>query len=400
MRVLFLTSRFPYPPHRGDKLKMFNLIRNLSQNNSVALLSFSEGAEDEQWIPELQKYCERVETVPRSRFRSLWNCILGLGGHLPFQVLYYSSPAMQTRLSRILKEWRPEVLHTHLIRMAPYTSDIQSVPRVLDLTDAVSLYLRRFRDMQGSPIARWVLGVEYKRMVRFEAVLSGFQRVLVCSEVDREALVANVPHAKLALLPNGVDREDFSPNGLVERDPNRIIFTGNMSYYPNADAAKYFVREIFPLVQRDMPDARLAIVGQNPPMSVRRLAGVHVDVTGFVRDLRAEYMKSSVAISPVRFGAGTLNKILEPLALGIPVVATPVSVQGMEPSQRGIVVGNTKEEFAKAVVRVLREPLYREEATRASAELRDRYGWDRIAKTLEGIYSEITKESFTESSHV
>ncbi len=392
MKVLFLTSRFPYPPHRGDKLKIFNLIRNLSRNHSIALLSFSEGMDDEQWIPELRKYCERVETVPRSRFRSLWNCMLGLGGQLPFQILYYSSPAMRARLSRILNEWHPDVLHTHLIRMAPYTRDIQSVPRVLDLTDAVSLYLRRFRDMQTSPIVRWALGVEYERMVRFESVLSGFQRVLVCSEVDRRALAANVPEARLEILPNGVDTDVFFPNGSLERDAHRIIFTGNMSYYPNADAAKYFVREIFPLVLRRIPDARFLIVGQNPPKSVRQLSAANIEVTGFVEDLRAEYMKSSVAVSPVRFGAGTLNKILEPLALGIPVVATPVSIQGMDPSQRGIVVGSTEEEFANAVVRVLREPAYREEAARASAELRDRYGWDRIANTLEGIYTDVVKK--------
>lgn len=393
MRILFLTSRFPYPPHRGDKLKIFNLIRNLSRNHSIALLSFSEGMDDEQWIRELRTYCERVETVPRSRFRSLWNCMLGLGGQLPFQILYYSSPAMRARLSRILNEWHPDVLHTHLIRMAPYTRDIQNVPRVLDLTDAVSLYLRRFRDMQSSLIARWALGVEYRRMVRFESVLSGFQRVLVCSEVDRQALAANVPEARLEILPNGVDRDAFSPNGSVEPDHNRIIFTGNMSYYPNADAAKYFVRKIFPLVQRLLPNARFSIVGQNPPAGVRRLAGVNVDVMGFVQDLRAEYMKSSVAVSPVRFGAGTLNKILEPLALGIPVVATPVSVQGMDSSQKGIVVGGTGEEFANAVIRVLRDPTYRKEALKASEELRDRYGWDRIAKALDGIYADVVEQS-------
>jgi glycosyltransferase involved in cell wall biosynthesis len=247
--------------------------------------------------------------------------------------------------------------------------------------------------MQSSLIARWALGVEYRRMVRFEAILSRFQRVLVCSETDRRALAVNVPNAPLDILPNGVDREAFSPNGSVEPDANRIIFTGNMSYYPNADAAKYFVRKIFPLVQRALPNARFSIVGQNPPAGVRRLAGVNVDVMGFVQDLRAEYMKSSVAVSPVRFGAGTLNKILEPLALGIPVVATPVSVQGMDPSQKGIVVGGTEEEFANAVVRVLRDPTYRKEALKASEELRDRYGWDRIAKTLEGIYKDVVEQS-------
>ncbi len=389
MKILFLTSRFPYPPHRGDKLKVLNLIRQLSRRHSIALLSFIEGHNDKQWIPRLQEYCQRVETVNHPRAQSFWNCVKGLGGQLPFQVLYYSSNPMKAKLASILHEWRPDLIHTHLIRMAPYTQGLESIPRVLDLTDAVSLYLRRFRDIHSNPLIRLMLGIELDRMTRFESIIADFQRVLVCSEVDRKVLENHAPDAKVYILPNGVDPEAFSPNGPVVRDPERIILTGNMAYYPNADAARYFVRLVLPIIQKSIPGVKLFIVGQNPPLSVRRLANNDVAVTGFVPDIRGEYMKSAVAISPVRFGAGTLNKILEPLALGIPVVATPVSVQGMNPLHKGILVGRTPEEFAEAVVRVVREPLYHAEAEKASEEIRSLYGWDRITEMLERLYADV-----------
>jgi len=296
---------------------------------------------------------------------------------------------MEVALASLIHEWQPDLLHTHLIRMAPYTRGMKNIPRVLDLTDAVSLYLRRFRDIHSNPLLRWMLGVELGRMTNFESVISDFQRVLVCSEVDQRVLKNHAPDARVDILPNGVDQEGFSPNGSVVRDPRRIILTGNMSYYPNADAARYFVRRVLPIIQKTIPEVKLFIVGQNPPWSVRRLAGNDVTVTGFVSDIRGEYLKSTVAVSPVRFGAGTLNKILEPLALGIPVVATPVSVQGMNPPHKGILVGRTTEELAEAVVRVFREPLYHEEAVNASEEIRSLYGWNRVSEMLEQLYADV-----------
>jgi len=158
-----------------------------------------------------------------------------------------------------------------------------------------------------------------------------------------------------------VNVQQFKPERL-EYDINRIIFTGNMPYYANYDAVIYFAKEIFPLVLMEIPDAKFYIVGQNPPMRVRSLASQNIIVTGFVQDIITEYLKSTVNVAPMRFGAGTLNKIIESLVLGVPVIATPIAIEGFPSEIKKIInVASGSKEFAKQVIRFLQTPELRQQ---------------------------------------
>jgi len=395
MKILFLTSRFPFPPYRGDKLKIYNLIRQVSKSHDVVLLSYIQDRQEEQLIPELKDFCRKVVVVRQSLMESVVHCAGGIFGRDPFQVSYFASRRMHDALRQMIEDERPDIIHTHLIRMAPYTADMRSVPRVLDLTDAVSLYIDRFRQSQKNPLLRWLLSVEHRRMVAFDAVLTQFDRVLVCSDVDRRVLLQHAPTARIDLLRNGVDLEIFSPNGASEPEPGRIILTGNMSYFPNADGARFFVKKILPLIKKRIPHARLFIVGQNPSAGIKSLAGDDVEVTGFVPDLKQQYVRSAVAISPIRFGAGTLNKVLEPLALGVPVVATPLSVEGLGLRDgEEVLVAAGAEEFAAAVVSVLSDANLRERlSSGATDRIRSRFGWDAVGKDLKSVYQSVAQGS-------
>lgn len=392
MRILFLTSRLPYPPFRGDKLKIYNLIRQLSRNHDITLLSFIQHRSEQQWIPELKKYCRDVEVIHLSRIASIWNCVKAIPKAIPFQVAYFESPAMVRKLRDVEASLQPDILHTHLIRMACYTEKNLRPGRVLDLTDAVSLYLERFMKTQRNPFKRAALRIELGRMLRFEPVIARFDRALVCSAVDKEALERNVPRARISIMENGVDLEQFgNQDGSGSADPFRIIYTGNMSYYPNADGAQFLVNDILPSIKKVVPGAKVYVVGQNPPRAVRALAREDVVITGFVQDIRAEYLKSAVAVSPVRFGAGTLNKILEPIALGIPVVTTSTGVEGLGlVPGKDILVADDSEGFARHVVALLTDSALRASLTSGAPEkVRSRFGWDQIARTLERVYAEV-----------
>ncbi len=392
MKVLFLTSRIPYPPYRGDKLKIYNLIRQLAPHHEVHLLTFVQRASEERWTADLRQFCASVRTVRMPLVRSLLNCVRVLPTAVPFQVAYFDSAAMRSALAAALADIRPDVVHTHLIRMAPYTAELRGPARVLDLTDAVSLYLRRFMEAEHSALRRMALHSELQRMLTFEPVIRKFDRVLVCSATDRDALLGNVPGAPVSIMENGIDLERFSlPASPERKDPGRIIFTGNMSYYPNVDAAHYFAREIFPLVKEAVPQAKLYIVGQNPPRSVRALVSDDVTVTGFVEDIRSEYLKSVVAVSPIRYGAGTLNKILEPLALGIPVVATSQGIVAATGTDDGLLtIANDPAQFAAEVIRVLRSDLpVGDGIPPLTRYVRDRFGWEAIGVTLRNVYQDI-----------
>ena len=391
MTILFLTSRIPYPPYRGDKLKIWNLLRQLSKRHKIVLVSFIQHEQERRYETQLKEVCQEIHLVHLSRWKSLLNCVLAIFGSEPFQVAYYRSARMAAVLHETLARVNPDVIHTHLIRMAQYTVSRTQCPRILDLTDAVSLYLSRLSTVHHNPFVRWLVSLELTRMVAYESIISHFDRSLVCSEHDRRFLASRIPTADIGLLYNGVDLEAFSVNGTIQAEPHRIIFTGNMSYVPNRDGAKFFVQEIFPHIREKIPDATFFIVGQDPPASVRALASQRIIVTGFVSDIRQEYLKSAVAVSPVRFGAGTLNKILEPLALGIPVVSTSVGIDGLGlKAGKEILVADEPQAFATAVVRMLSDKKLRAEIAGSAAEkIRARYSWEKISSDLEVEYQSV-----------
>ncbi len=393
MKILFLTPRIPYPPFRGDKLKIWNLLRLLAQKHEIVLVTFIQSKQEEEYVQPLRELCKEVHVVYLPRWKSIINCLIAVFQLVPFQVAYYRSKAMSKLLGEILDRVHPDLLHTHLIRMAQYAAHLSAIPRVLDLTDAVSLYLARFAEAHYNPIVKNLVRWELDRMRIYEPVLAQFDRALVCSVVDRDFLLRSVPSAKIDLLYNGVDLAAFSMDGSLNPLQDRIIFTGNMSYYPNADAAMFFSDEILPLIHEVIPGAKFYIVGQDPPRSVKALASEHIVITGFVKDIREEYLKSTLAVSPIRFGAGTLNKILEPLALGVPVVSTVVGVDGLGLTfGKDILVAHTPYDFARDVVAVLKDKTYRRTlGSSARKKIRRRFGWATVVQDLDRIYGDVLK---------
>ena len=283
----------------------------------------------------------------------------------------------------------------HFIRVAQYAiGRTFNAPIILDLTDAGSLYLKRFLDTTKHQFLKLFLKVELRRLQDYERVLNYFDRCLVCSNVDKEILQQRSPDAKIDLLYNGIDLKYFTANGSHVPEPFRIICTGNMSYFPNLDGALYFSTHVFPLVKKKIPEAKLYVVGQAPPKKLRRIASDDIIVTGFVRDIKEYYLRSVVAIAPIRFGAGTLNKILEPMALGIPVVATSIGVKGLSlQAERDVLVADNVEDFAAAVIRLLKDPPLRHRISEnAKTIVRSLYDWEVVAQTLQGLYVKLIQD--------
>lgn len=395
MKLLFLTSRLPYPPFRGDKLHLLNILKPLSHRHEIVLVSFIQKEEERQWFEELRPFCRRLEVVYLPTWRSLANCLGALVSNTPFQVAYFRSRTMENLVRNVIGEERPDAIHIHLIRMAQHAEKLRDIPRVVDLTDATSLYLSRFREASRNPLKKLLLAEELRRILSYESVLTAFDRSLVCSPLDLSVMNRHVPGARVEISRNAVDMGRFPQlDGTITAEPNRLIFTGNMTYFPNADAAQFLVRDILPLVRREVPGVQLFLVGQNPPPSVRALAGDGVVVTGFVEDIRAEYARSTVAVAPVRFGAGTLYKLLEPLALGVPVVTTTTGIGGLDVTPGAdVLVADTAAGLAEQIVRLLRDPELRQTLSRrAAAKVRALHDWDAVAGDLERVYAGIVAD--------
>lgn len=381
MNILIVTPRIPYPPFRGDKLKIYNIAKHLSVNHSVKILAFLRSKSQLKDLESFAKYGIRIETIKLSIWSSLLKAGLAIFSQIPFQVAWFSSVRMKAKVNSELKTNRYDVVYYHLIRSAQYLplSTHSKTLNVIDYTDAVSLYLKRFAEIEKNPIKKMFILMEQKRVAKYEKIAERFHTLFICSEIDKKFLMDRGINVNIRILNNGIDVNYFSPVK-HDFDAKRIIFTGNMPYHANYDAVIYFVGEIFPLILNKIPDARFYIVGQNPPVNVKKLASKNVIVTGFVKDIKTEYLKSAVNVAPMRFGAGTLNKVIESIALGVPVVATTIAIGGLPQDLfKYIFTADNKQNFASIVVKIMKDNSVRNGLmTEGKNKIKDVLSWGKI----------------------
>ncbi len=396
MKILIVTPRIPYPPFRGDKLKIYNIAKHLSKNNSVKILTFHRNEFQLKDLANFAKHGIEIETVKLSLFESLFRTAAALFSRIPFQVAFFKSTKMKKKMGEVLENEKFDAVYYHLIRSAQYLTETGSgktALNVIDYTDAVSLYLTRFAEIEKNPFKKFFINMEQKRVADYEKIAEKFDTLFICSNVDKQFLLDKGIKAKIELLNNGIDTSYFKADE-TEFEENRIIFTGNMPYYANYDAALYFADEIFPKILQNVPDAEFFIVGQKPPQKIKALASGKIFVTGFVPDIKKEYLKSAVNVAPMRFGAGTLNKVIESIALGVPVVATKIAVGGLPKElEKYIFVADSADEFASYVVKIIKDPSVRtelmEEGKRVITEL---LSWDKVVAGFESyLSSEVEK---------
>jgi glycosyltransferase involved in cell wall biosynthesis len=292
---------------------------------------------------------------------------------------------MRRVLSELVAGETFDLAHTQLVRIAPYVEGFPAA-RFVDLVDALSLSMRRRSHQHRGPL-RWLTALEAERLLRYERrICASVEGASVVSRVERDAIGAT---ASVGVVPNGVDLDDF-PFGREGRDPATVVFTGNMGYFPNVNAACWFAERVHPLVRRSVPEARFLVIGARPAARVRRLARADppVSVLGFVDDLRPHLRSATVAVAPMQAGAGQPFKMIEAMASGTPVVATPIAAEAFEAGGGdGLLVAGTPEAFAEAVVSIIRDPGRAGRlATQARRFVESRHTWERSTAHLEKLY--------------
>jgi glycosyltransferase involved in cell wall biosynthesis len=401
MRILFIV---PYVPS-SIRVRPYNLIRGLSaRGHAVTVLTLWQGEGERADARALEAHCERIVALPLPRWRSLWNCARALPGRMPLQAVYCWQPEAAVACEA-LDPASFDAVHVEHLRGARYGLHIRSltanskpgVPVVWDSVDCISYLFEQAAQGSRSPFGRWAARLDLPRTRRYEGWLVGqFDRVLVTSQVDKVAL-EELPSgtrrgaSSIAILPNGVDLGYFSPSD-APRKKDTLAFTGKMSYHANITSALYLVREIMPLIWRERPAVNVWIAGKDPPRSIEQLAAEddRVYVTGTVPDLRPYLHQTTVAVVPLVYGAGTQFKVLEAMACGAPVVATPRAVGGLQ-AQVGtdLVVAEEAEAFADAVLGLLADPARRASLSRAGRRyVESEHGWGQIVNRLQEIYRE------------
>jgi sugar transferase (PEP-CTERM/EpsH1 system associated) len=389
MRILFLSQRVPYPPDRGDKITTYHVLRHLREHHEVVSACFLEEPKEEGYAAKLRELGVRVHGVPiRPKPRRLW-ALRALLTRQPITLPYFYDRRLARAVAAEVAEG-VDLLLAYSSSMGQYFAPHPALPKIqifaeLD-SDKWLQYARNHR-FPGS----WIYGREHRRLLRFERELAyAVDACTVVSEVERELFLRHIPGANVAILPNGVDLEAFRPGPASARERATLLFTGVMDYGANVDGVLWFHREVWPRVKREIPEARLLVVGSRPVPAIRALASNDVEVTGFVESTRPYFERATVAIAPLRIARGIQNKVLEAMASGLPTVSSPSAFSGIDAvPERDLLVAERPDEWTAAVVGLLRDPARREALGRAArARMEAAYRWETILAKLDELVAE------------
>jgi glycosyltransferase involved in cell wall biosynthesis len=385
MKLLVVSSWFPYPPDNGSKLRAFHLLSQLAHHHDITLLSFAESGEEEgQGV--LKDFCRDVRTVPGNPCKPAALRARDLISATPRSYVQTYSPRMQDLVDRAVA--RHDVAVALQCGAALYLAKHSTIPRVFDEAE-VGVIRDEFRT-QPSGLARCRRGLTWWKYGHFvRHLVDRFERTTVVSEVERQHLAhAHCDLSALRVVPNGVDREALKRRN--EPRPGRMIYSGSVTYSANLDAVRYFARDILPRIRRARP-ATFMVTGSTGGIDVSDLlADGNVTFTGHVRDAAHLVAHSSVSVVPLRLGGGTRLKILEAMAVGTPVVTTSKGAEGLAVEHgEHILIADSPDAFATEVLRVMDDFVLRARLAANGRRLVQRlYTWDRIGNRLEQVIEE------------
>ena len=388
MRILFVCHRLPFPPNRGGKIRPFHIVQHLGRKHSVVVASLAHTKQELREGQPLADYCEQViaEVLPdRVRWMQAFRALCST---MPSSVAYFWSERLAVRIREAFQQKQFDAIFVHCAFVAPYVRNLPCGFRVLDYGDVDS---GKWFDYARSKTFPLSLGywIEAKKLRRFEEKMAGdFNLCTTTTQGELEQLQELNADVPSAVIPNGVDLSYFYPRPGNPGKSAVLVFLGRMDYFPNIDGTLYFARNIFPLIRKNIPHAEFRIVGSNPTRAIRSLAKIPgISVTGHVSDVRPYLLDAAVAVAPLRIARGTQNKILQFLAMGVPVVTTPHAAKGVgaQPGQH-FLVAEGPAAFARQVVRLLQDPKLQETFSSAGrAPLITAHSWPISMQILDRL---------------
>lgn len=395
MKILYLAHRLPYPPNKGEKIRTFHQIQQLAKRHTIHLCSFVDDPDDLPYVPVLRKYCASVEVVYRSNAPTLVRAAAALLNRIPFSVSFFYRKAFANKLKKKLATEHFDCVFVSSSSMAQYSCFALDLPKIIDFIDVDCEKWRLYAKHHSFPLAM-IYRLEAERLARYEEQAAhSFDHCILISEEERRLFQERVNGRPVSVISNGVDLEYFSPSvsDYLHVSEPAIVFTGVMDYFPNVDAVQYFCREVFPLVRQSVPEARFYIVGRNPTREVKALQRYpSVIVTGTVPDIRPYLARATVSVAPLRIARGIQNKVLEAMAMGVPIVGTAESFKGIAATESdGIRIARDPRSFADYVLGFLQsEATFRCQISRQTRCYIERHHrWDHQGAQLERLLKEV-----------
>lgn len=386
MKLFVLLSRVPYPLEKGDKLRAFNQIKELSRKHQIVLFALNDTKLDEKAMTELKKYCVAISIVKFSKFTIFFNLVRAFFNGKPLQVGYFYFNKAQKKVDELIAKHKPDHIYCQLIRTAEYIKKYPQIPKTLDYMDVFSKGMERRKSTEPFYMKPF-LAMEYRRLKRYEnKVFAYFTTKTIISEQDKNF----IPHPQkqnLVVVPNGVDTSYFKP--ITHKKEFDLLFNGNMNYPPNIESVEYLVEKVMPYVWHKFPGTRLLISGASPSKVVLDLASEKVIVSGWVDDIRLNFAKSKILVAPMQISIGLQNKLLEAMAMQLPCITSSLAnnALGAKPNEQ-ILVADNPEQYARHIVDLLQnEAKAKQIAMNGYQFVVNGFNWQSTTAILEELIS-------------
>jgi polysaccharide biosynthesis protein PslH len=362
LKVLFFSQRFPYPMDTGGKIRTGKLLEKLSNTFDIILISNMQSPQDDQYFNELKNLCREFHPVPWQEIKKYsmmfyLRLFIKAFSRYPITVINDYSRALEAKILTALQQEKPDLLVCDFLQPSLNFRRISGYPTLLFQHNVESIIMRRHFEVARDPLSKLFWWSQWRKMERYERqACSRFTGMVTVSETDKAWLEQRFSARNVFAIPTGIDTDYFSPRE-EPIEENSLVFTGSMDWLPNEDAILFFTREILGKIKQQIPTITLTVVGRNPSRrllnELKRYPEIHV--AGRVEDVRPYISRHALYIIPLRIGGGTRIKVYEAMAMEKAVVSTRIGTEGL-PVQDGkhVVLAHGAEDFAQAVVRLLR----------------------------------------------
>ncbi|MCM8809991.1 MAG: glycosyltransferase family 4 protein [Candidatus Omnitrophica bacterium] len=411
MRILIVSHTFPYPPNEGIKLPLYNLIKEFSKNNEVSLISFIFEKE-KIFIDEVKKYCKELEIIFFKPSKNILKIFYNIFFEsTPYNVKQFFSLEFKEKLLSLTKKIDFDIIFFDFLTTAIYSDFIidKRFVKFLHYHDAMSMLFYRnfFSDKNILRKVYWYF--QYRKILSFENKFNNmFDKITVVAEKDKQWLVSKskIEENKVEVIPNGVDIEYFKvfkeeilkyKKELKIFSPS-ILFRGIMNFRPNIDGCLWFLKKVFPILKKLIPEIKFYIVGPNPSNEILRYKIEDVIIKGYVEDLRFYIASCDINICPMISGSGIKNKILESLAMGKPSVITSIACEGIPELKDGenVLIADTPQEFADKIILLFKNnDLYQKIAYNGRKLVEKNYTWEKAVKKFYKLFEELSRGDST-----
>ena len=384
MKILVLSTWFPYPVNQGSKIRAYHLIKALSSQHQVVLISYEDQPIKEEWLTHMRQFCEDIVIVPRKPFEyTRINTLLGFFSKKPSAVYAGYSKEMEKTVTETANKLHPDLVFAFTFVTAPYALKVPSTKRIVDVDNLLAEMLKEDISFAKNSFQKLRRYLAYLKFRNYEdKIYSPFDRCLVVSDQDKIKFQSytSTTAEHILNIPNGVDADFLKPIGKI-KDKNQLIYNGALTYQPNFDAMAYFISEILPSIQKEVPDIKIKITGKTDGVALDQFPlNDKVELTGYLDDIRPVVAASEICVVPLRQGAGTRLKILESMALGTAVVSTSKGAEGLD-LQDGVhlLIADNPIEFSKATIKLLKDPQLRSDLEHRARKLIElKYDWKLI----------------------